>query len=239
VGVAIASPALLAAVGLGTDYAVFSMKVAELQEAADAAAIAGANELAISGSSDQSIISAAASYALAQNNSGLSHTTSQAEINRKRGTLKVTVEESWTPFFAHFLNAELTPTGNWWSMPQPPVSVLQIQILSLARSRNVSWKYWSMLASRETPARNVAKQAKERLTLLVVYHALIRRGAPRLQTGSASSIFSIGQNRLISQSYNRRKSINEAHYLTLFVTEVTRAISDWEKPFNNLIPCYT
>jgi Flp pilus assembly protein TadG len=109
VGVAIASPALLAAVGLATDYAVFSMKVAELQAAADSAAIAGANELAISGSSDQSIKSAAASYAIGQNNSGLSHTTAQAIINRKLGTLKVTVQESWTPFFAHFLNAELTP----------------------------------------------------------------------------------------------------------------------------------
>jgi hypothetical protein len=55
---------------------------------------------------------------------------------------------------------------------------------------------------------------------------LIPLGDPRLQTGSLSSIFSIGKNPLISQSYNRRKSINEAHYLTLFVTEITRSISD-------------
>ena len=106
---AIASPALLAAVGMASDYAVFSMKVAELQAAADSAAIAGANELAISGSSDHSIKSAAESYAKGQNNSGLSETTTQAIINRKLGTLKVTVEEAWTPSFAHFLNANITP----------------------------------------------------------------------------------------------------------------------------------
>jgi Flp pilus assembly protein TadG len=109
VGIAVASPALLAVVGLAADYAVSTMKVTELQAAADAAAIAGASELAVSGSTERSIESVVQAYVTIQNNSGESHITSLAKVNRKQGTVQVVVKESWTPVFAHFLNANVTP----------------------------------------------------------------------------------------------------------------------------------
>lgn len=109
VGIAVASPALLSVVGLATDYAVATMKVAELQAAADSAAIAGANELAISGSTDSSILSAVKAYVTAQNNRGEENTTADAKIYRKKGTVQVIVKEDWKPVFAHFLNASVTP----------------------------------------------------------------------------------------------------------------------------------
>jgi Flp pilus assembly protein TadG len=109
VGIAVASPALVAVVGLASDYAVSTVKVGELQAAADAAAIAGANELALSGSTERSIESAVQSYVAAQDDSGESRITSLAKINRTQGTVQVVVEESWTPVFAHFLNANVTP----------------------------------------------------------------------------------------------------------------------------------
>ena len=109
VGIAVASPAIFAVVGLASDYAVRSLKVAELQSAADSAAIAGANELAISGSTNETIQSAVIAYVMAQDNSGESLTTATANIDRKKGKVQVRVEEAWTPAFAHFLNAGITP----------------------------------------------------------------------------------------------------------------------------------
>jgi Flp pilus assembly protein TadG len=106
---AVASPVLLAASGLAIDYATHSMKVAELQSAADASALGAAKELALAGSSDAAIKSVAASYVAMELSGRGSTVTSTADINRGAGTLRVALEELWTPTFAHFLNADITP----------------------------------------------------------------------------------------------------------------------------------
>lgn len=109
VGIAVASPAILAVVGLAVDYSVSQLKVGELQASADAAAIAGANEFALSGSTERSIESVVQAYVAAQNNRGEAQITSVANVNRKKGTVQVVIRENWTPAFAHFLNAKITP----------------------------------------------------------------------------------------------------------------------------------
>jgi hypothetical protein len=88
---------------------VSTVKIGELQAAADSAALAGANELALSGSTNSSIESSVIAYVMAQDNSGASRTTANANIDRKKGTVQVIVKEDWAPFFAHFINASITP----------------------------------------------------------------------------------------------------------------------------------
>jgi hypothetical protein len=109
VSFAAAAPALLAAAGLAVDYGTHSLKVAELQSIADTAALGGANELAISGSSDASIKSVVISYIAERYGAGGSVIASKTEIDRKAGTLRVVFEETWTPVFAEFLDADVTP----------------------------------------------------------------------------------------------------------------------------------
>ena len=106
---AAASPALLAIASLAIDYSSHSMKVIELQAAADASALGGAKEMALAGSSDDTINSVTAAYVATEFDGLDSVVTSNTEINRKAGTLRVELEELWTPVFAQFLNADITP----------------------------------------------------------------------------------------------------------------------------------
>ena len=106
---AVAAPVLLAASGLAIDYATLQMKVAELQAAADASALGAAKEMALAGSSDAAIKAVATSYVESEFGDSESVVTSTADIDRKAGTLRVALEEPWTPTFAQFLNADITP----------------------------------------------------------------------------------------------------------------------------------
>ena len=106
---ALASPVLLAAVGLATDVATYSMKATELQAAADSSALGGAKELALAGSSDAAIKAVAESYVDDELSGSGSVVTSTEEIDRKAGTLRVALEELWTPAFAQFIHADITP----------------------------------------------------------------------------------------------------------------------------------
>ena len=103
---AIALPALLGVLGLASDYAQFSSKRSELQGAADKAALAAAKELSLATSSDATIEAAAKSFASAATKNDI-----QTRVNIEKGGAAVTVQvqESWTPFFAHFLGADITP----------------------------------------------------------------------------------------------------------------------------------
>lgn len=109
VSFAVAAPVLLAASGLAIDYATHELKVAELQAAADGAAIGGAKEMALSGSGDEAIKAVAAAYVALEFIGSGSVVTSTEGIDRKAGTLRVALEEQWTPVFAKFLNAGITP----------------------------------------------------------------------------------------------------------------------------------
>jgi Flp pilus assembly protein TadG len=106
---AMVSPVLLGASGLAIDYGTHSLKVIELQSIADTAALGGAGELAISGSSDSAINSVVTSYISAKYEGSGSKIASKTVIDRKAATLRVVLEETWAPVFAAFLNADVTP----------------------------------------------------------------------------------------------------------------------------------
>ena len=126
---AISSPALIAAVGVAIDFGTYSMKMGQLQAAADAAAIAATKELALAPSTTQSIQSVAVAYVDAQLGQApaaapapkamamsgaappppTNGVTTEVVIDKVNGTVKVKVTEYWSPFFAHFLGADITP----------------------------------------------------------------------------------------------------------------------------------
>jgi Flp pilus assembly protein TadG len=106
---AVVSPVLLGISSLAIDYATLSMKVGELQAVADVSALGGAQELAIAGSSDGAIKSVVASYVAMEFSGSGSIVTSTTDINRNAGTLRVALEETWTPVFAKLINADVTP----------------------------------------------------------------------------------------------------------------------------------
>jgi Flp pilus assembly protein TadG len=103
---ALAAPVLMAGLGVAVDYGTLSLKSTQLQQLADSTAVGGAKELALAGSSDQSIKSIVATYI---RQDGKSNVISNLVIDRKAGTLNVALEERWTPFFAQFLDASVTP----------------------------------------------------------------------------------------------------------------------------------
>ena len=67
---ALALPALLGVVGVGFDFGTLSMKRSTLQVAGDAAALAGAKELALASSTDSSISASAQAFLVEQLKSG-------------------------------------------------------------------------------------------------------------------------------------------------------------------------
>jgi Flp pilus assembly protein TadG len=106
---AIAAPVLMAAVGAASDMAVFSMKRSELQAAADNAAIAAANELALGKTSDSVLESAANAFVDATIQDPMRSVAVDANLNDDGSSVTVLVQEDWTPFFAHFVGVAVTP----------------------------------------------------------------------------------------------------------------------------------
>lgn len=137
VSTAVGAPVLLGGVGLASDFAIFTMKKSKLQAAADAAALAATRELSViqSGSSastesapmamksmamasavggepppdDGPIGAIARSYVASAVGDGGGTISTSVEIDESTGTVKVVVTDSWQPFFAHFLGADITP----------------------------------------------------------------------------------------------------------------------------------
>lgn len=103
---AIALPALLGVLGLASDYAQFSSKRSELQGAADKAALAAAKELSIATSTDSTVEAAAKTFAAGVTSNDIK---TSAKVDGKGRSVTVKIEEYWTPFFAHFLGADITP----------------------------------------------------------------------------------------------------------------------------------
>lgn len=128
VSAAVGAPVLMGGVGLASDYAIFTMKKAKLQAAADAAALAATRELSViqSGPSvaakasamatagagkpdDGPIGEIARSYVTSALGDGDGTISTSVEIDEASGTVKVTVTDAWQPFFAHYLGADITP----------------------------------------------------------------------------------------------------------------------------------
>jgi Flp pilus assembly protein TadG len=114
---AVCLPALVSIVAVATDYVMMSRIQTELQSAADAAALGGANEFSLSGSTDSQIKAVAKSFAF-QNlfgsakpskDAGDGSVTVKVNVKRKSGEVEVGVEKQWTPVFLHLLSAEVTP----------------------------------------------------------------------------------------------------------------------------------
>ncbi len=107
--VAVTLPALLAAGGAATDVGMFTMKQAELQSAADAAAVAGAKELALAKADPSSIKEAVKAFVKQQYIGKDNQVSVETQYDKAKGAVTVTVTEVWTPFFAHQMGAEITP----------------------------------------------------------------------------------------------------------------------------------
>ena len=106
---AMVSPVLLGISGLAIDFGTYEMKVARLQTAVDASVLGATKELVLAGASDDDVRSVVNSY-LAINLEGSGSTvSSKVGINRKAGSLRIELQEEWTPAFAQFLNADVTP----------------------------------------------------------------------------------------------------------------------------------
>ena len=109
VAMALALPVVFGSVGAAVDFGTFAMKQSTLQAAGDAAALAGAKELALASSSDASITKTTLSYLAEQLKDNDADAVGTVLINRKLGSVKVSVSEAWQPFFGQLLSEGITP----------------------------------------------------------------------------------------------------------------------------------
>ncbi len=120
VSFAMALPVLLGIVGIASDYAMMTKVRAELQDAADAAAMAGAREIPLSMSNAaqvESAVRAFAAYRLTQNSAATADDLAAMNLSLTVDVLddfsavKVDISEQWTPFFLHFVSEGVTPVS--------------------------------------------------------------------------------------------------------------------------------
>jgi Flp pilus assembly protein TadG len=104
-----AVPVLMAGIGVAVDFGMVGAKQSRLQAAADQSAIAAVKELTIANTSKSSVQSAAESYTVSLVDDPKASIKITTEISPKRDAVTVTLKEEWTPFFAHFLGADMTP----------------------------------------------------------------------------------------------------------------------------------
>jgi Flp pilus assembly protein TadG len=109
VSFAFALPAILGAVGVATDYGILEMKRSHLQNVADQSAIAAVKELSLANSKNETVESVADSYARSMVDEENSTLEVGVSVDEKGGKVGVILKEEWTPFFAHFIRAGVTP----------------------------------------------------------------------------------------------------------------------------------
>jgi Flp pilus assembly protein TadG len=105
---AIALPVVVGAASAAIDLASYNMKKSQLQAAADAAAIAGARELAVAGSTKTSIEAAATSFALQELGGGEAYQISVSS-SRDDSKVSVSITEDWSPVVGKKLGSAITP----------------------------------------------------------------------------------------------------------------------------------
>jgi Flp pilus assembly protein TadG len=106
---ALVFPMLLTVAGVATDYGILEMKRSRLQNVADQTAIAAAKELALANSLNAKVKSAADSFARSQVETTNSSLNVEIVVDEKAGKVDVVLREEWTPFFAHFIQSDVTP----------------------------------------------------------------------------------------------------------------------------------
>jgi Flp pilus assembly protein TadG len=102
-------PAVLGAVGVAADFGIFHLKQIKIQAAADHAALAGAKELTLSNSKDSNIQKLADKFARESVSNPGAKLSVDTTVDSKSQAVTVKVTEVWTPFFAQFLGANVTP----------------------------------------------------------------------------------------------------------------------------------
>ena len=102
-------PVLLIVLGTGVDYLNLTRIRSELQSAADAAAIAGARQFAVSGIKEDQIREVASLVASQSVDTANGSYQIETAIDGETTTVGVSLEQEWTPFFAHFLKTGITP----------------------------------------------------------------------------------------------------------------------------------
>jgi Flp pilus assembly protein TadG len=105
---ALALPALMGGVGVASDFAIYNMKLEKLQAAADEAAIAAAKEFSVATSSKATIAAAAESFATT-NYGAAAPISVVTNVDTAKKSVTVDLKEVWSPFFAHFVGAQVTP----------------------------------------------------------------------------------------------------------------------------------
>jgi len=102
-------PLILGAGGLTMDYAFMRLKVSQLQDAADVAAIAATQELSIALRSTNYIDSVVKSYVAGAFSDTENLTVASTVQGTSKDIVAVNLSLKWTPFFAQFFNSDVTP----------------------------------------------------------------------------------------------------------------------------------
>jgi hypothetical protein len=135
---AVTAPVLLGVMALAADYVHMAKIREELQSAADTAALGAVKEFTLAGSTDNQVESVARSFVLANlgqtpeepqaetqmvaskmeaagddgadvGAKGSAAPQVSVDIDRKSGSVRVSVEMAWTPLFLHFIGNDVTP----------------------------------------------------------------------------------------------------------------------------------
>ncbi|MFZ1813926.1 MAG: TadE/TadG family type IV pilus assembly protein [Rhizobiaceae bacterium] len=110
---AIVAPALLGMGGLATDYAMLYQRKAELQNLADAAALASTKELSIASMKDAEIEAVADEFVTSNFSGAIDGTITKLDITAtvtpRRDGVDVTLSYEWAPIFAQLFDAGVTP----------------------------------------------------------------------------------------------------------------------------------
>lgn len=114
----LATPVLIGSLGVAVDFVNYNRVKANLQAAADAAAVAGAREMQVSQTDTDQVKSSALSFAAHRLTGDADATIDDlrsanfdvdAQVLTAKSAVRVDISESWTPFFAHFIAAGITP----------------------------------------------------------------------------------------------------------------------------------
>jgi Flp pilus assembly protein TadG len=108
--IAICAVPLFGALSLGVDYAQIFQKKSELQELADAAALAVAKEMALANSKTLNVQSIAENLVFANyQNANTESLSVTAERNIEETDVEVSLSLNWQPFFAHYIDKDALP----------------------------------------------------------------------------------------------------------------------------------
>lgn len=109
--VAVVSPVLLGLAGLSLDYARLDQARSALQEAADGAALAGANELILASSSDAQIAAVAENHAVETliEYADVGEMQVKAARTASKTAVEVEITFQWTPMLAQLFDDRVTP----------------------------------------------------------------------------------------------------------------------------------